>query len=145
MDRELLSSIIERYESASFIVYRRMNAAIREGLSDDLTLDQMSMIRYLRKHGQCTATELAEAFCVGKSSISAITSRLFDKQFIRRIPDETDRRVTYFALTEEGYRKSLETDEKIQEILMKYIGHFSEEEALRFIETFEKLAKVLKG
>jgi len=145
MNREQLKSIIERYEEASFTVYRRINAAIRESLSEDLTLDQCSLLRYLQKRERCTATELAEVFCVGKSSITAMTTRLFDKSLIRRLPDAKDRRVTYLALTEEGVRRSNEMDERIQEVLMQYINQFTDEEARVFIETYEKLARVLLG
>lgn len=143
MNKSLLGEIIARYEEASFVVTRRMNAAIRERMSEELTLDQYSVLRYLRKRGQATSSELADTFCVGKSSVTAITTRLFDKQLIERLPDGRDRRVTYLGLTDSGSRLADEMDERIQDILSQFLGHFAEQEAIRFIETFEKLARVL--
>lgn len=141
--KQQLSSIIHRYEEASFIVTRRINAAIRESLLDELTLDQYAVIRYMHKRGRCTSTELADTFCVGKSSVTAIINRLSDKRLIERLPDERDRRVTYLRLTGEGEVLSEKMEDRIQELLSKYLMHFEEQEALRFIETFEKLAQLL--
>ncbi|MBD2868269.1 MarR family transcriptional regulator [Paenibacillus sp. IB182493] len=141
MDRALLKQIIERYEAANFVVNRRMNAMIRELMPDELTVDQFSTLRYLRSSGKSTSSELADIFCVGRSSVTAIINRLFDKKLIERIPDDKDRRVTYLKLTEEGIQMSDAMEEKIQTLIAKFITHFDEQEALCFIETFEKLAR----
>jgi len=143
MDCALLKTIIQRYEEVSFIVNRRINALIRKSMADELTLDQYSTLRYIRRNGSCTSSELSDIFCVGKSSITAIITRLFDKQLIARMPDEKDRRVTYLALTDEGKRLTDEAEERIQETLGRIMNHFDKQEAIQFIDTFEKLAVVL--
>lgn len=143
VDKALLGSFISRYEEALFVVTRRLNAAIRERISEELTLEQYSVLRYLGKRGKATSSELADTFCVGKSSITAITTRLFDKQLIERLPDEKDRRVTYLGLTRFGSRLADEMEERIKDVLSQYLGHFAEQEAIQFIETFEKLAALL--
>jgi len=141
VDRASLKQLIDRYEAANFLVNRRLNAMIRELMPDDLTVDQFSTLRYLRSREKSTSSELADIFCVGKSSITAIITRLFDKNLIQRFPDEKDRRVIYLALTEEGNQVCDLMEEKIQVLLAKYINRFEEQEANYFIETFEKLAK----
>jgi DNA-binding MarR family transcriptional regulator len=143
VDRALLGTIIGRYEEASFTVNRRISVAIREKIPEELTLDQYGIIRYLRNREGSTSSELADVFCVGKSSITAITTRLFDKNLIVRLPDEYDRRVVYLRLTEEGERLADEIAERIEDVLVRYLQHFDEKEAIAFIETFEKLANVL--
>jgi DNA-binding MarR family transcriptional regulator len=140
-DRALLKQIIDRYEAANFVVNRRLNAMIRELMPHDLTVDQFTVMRYLRTRDRSTSSELADIFCVGKSSITAIINRLFGKNLIKRLPDEKDRRVIYLALTDEGNKLCDGMEEKIQVLLAKYIKHFDEQEALNFITTFEKLAK----
>ena len=49
----------------------------------------------------------------------------------------------YLSVTEEGKRLSDEVEKRIQELLAGYMVQFEGKEALAFIETFEKLAKVL--
>lgn len=140
MDRALLKQIIDRYEAANFLVNRRLNAMIRELMPDCLTVDQFATLRYLRFKERSTSSELADIFCVGKSSITAIITRLFDKKLIQRLPDEKDRRVIYLTLSEEGKQACDQMEEKIHVLMAKYLDRFEEQEAHNFIETFEKLA-----
>lgn len=141
---ELLGQIISRYEGAQFAVNRRLAALLRELMPEGITVDQYSTMRYLRLQEMSTSSELADIFCVGKSSITAIITRLFDKQLIERIPDDKDRRVTLLRLTDEGRKMTDRMELKIQQMIATLLGHFEEKEALCFIETFEKLADVMK-
>jgi DNA-binding MarR family transcriptional regulator len=143
MDLQMLKQLIDRYCAATFIVNRKINAHLRDLMPEEITVDQFSTMQYIRAQGSCTSSELADIFCVGKSSITAIITRLFDKELIMRLPDEKDRRVTYLTLTEEGKRLTDEMESKVQNMLAQYISHFSEKEAIAFIETYEKLAAVL--
>ncbi|MDF2723778.1 MAG: transcriptional regulator, MarR family [Paenibacillus sp.] len=143
MNEETLKQIVTRYENASFLVNRRLNVLLREVVSTDLTVDQVFMIRYIGARNACTSSELSDAFCVGKSSITAIITRLVDKGLIRRYPDDKDRRVTYLTLTEDGVRAVEQSVDGIQHMLTRYLTQFDEQEAETFIATYEKLAKVL--
>ncbi|GBF76324.1 MarR family transcriptional regulator [Paenibacillus sp. 598K] len=143
MDQNQFGSIITRYEEAQFTVNRQVSAIIRSIVPEEITADQYLMIRYIHRHGRVTSSELAEIFCVAKSSITAIITRLFDKDLIRREPDEKDRRVTYLALTPRGSEIAVYIMAKIQERLSDFIGLFEEEEARVFVESYEKLAKLL--
>ncbi|MCD1260609.1 MarR family transcriptional regulator [Paenibacillus athensensis] len=143
MEHDFLKQLINRYEMAMFTVNRRANAMIRDMMPDNLTSDQLATLRYIRQRGKCTSTELADIFCVGKSSITAIITRLHDKELIVRQPDDRDRRVIYVMLTAEGERYADEMQTQIETLMSRYLHQFSEEEALRFMETFEKLAKLL--
>ncbi|MFD2615362.1 MarR family winged helix-turn-helix transcriptional regulator [Paenibacillus gansuensis] len=143
MDSKLLSQLIDRYFSSMNTVQRAMNVMITERMPKHLTSDQFCILKYIGEQEQCTSSELSEVFFVGKSSITAMINRLAEKELIVRHPDEKDRRVTYLALTEEGKRLSQELNRTIEQLLAKYIVHFEEEEALAFINTLEKLGKVL--
>jgi DNA-binding MarR family transcriptional regulator len=144
MDAGMLKQLIRRYENASFMVERRFNAMLRETMSGELTADQYSVMRFIQDRGRCTSSELSDLFCVGKSSITAIITRLSDKKLIRRIPDEKDRRVTYLSLTEEGEALTNRIGQMIHELLSKYLQHFDASEAEAFIRTYEKLARMLE-
>jgi len=145
LDKGKLSELIDRYEQAMFHVTRRVNAAMRESLPAELTLEQYTVIRYMYRRGRCTSSELADVFCIGKSSVTAIVNRLFEKRLIERIPDDKDRRVTYLRLAPEGERLAEKLAERIQELLSRYLTRISGQEAVSFIETFEKIAKLLIG
>ncbi len=143
VDQSMLPDIIRRYETTMFIVNRRVNAFIRELIPEELTIDQFSMLRKINEQGSVTSSELAEWFCVGKSSITAIITRLADKGLLQRRPDSKDRRVTHLELTGEGKELTETLDQKIQEMLGMYLQHFELEEAMQFMYLFEKLGRVL--
>lgn len=140
---EYLKQIIARYEAAHFTVNRKLAAMMRELMPEGLTVDQHMTLRYMRNNEECTSSELADIFCVGKSSITAIITRLVDKQLIERVPDDKDRRVTLLRLTEEGKVMSDVLEVEIQKLIGTFLCHFDEQEAHAFLDTFEKLALVM--
>ncbi|MCR2805259.1 MarR family winged helix-turn-helix transcriptional regulator [Paenibacillus soyae] len=141
--QQQLKEWIRRYEMADFTVERRMHAKVKDLMPEELTVDQFQMLRYLRHHERSTASELAEVFCVGKSSVTAIITRLSDKGLINRLPEEKDRRVINIVLTEEGIRICDLMEDQVQNVLAGIIDQFDEKEAIAFIETFEKLARAV--
>jgi len=144
LDKELLKGLARRYEAASFEVNRTMKHLMRSSMLADITTEQFSIMRYLNRMGKSTSSELADSFCVGKSSITAIITRLSDKGLVVREPDDKDRRVTFLRLSPEGERLCNLMESDAYEILSKFIKAMEEEEAIAFIGTFEKLAARLR-
>lgn len=136
--------LIERYMAAYFTVTKRLHGEIREVLQDDLTMDQFQIIDYIVTRGNVTSTELAESFAVGKSSITAIITRLADKGILERTRDEDDRRVVYLSLTDRGLDNYKKAQAKIMETVSTYLVHFGQDEVEGFIRVFEKLANLLE-
>lgn len=143
MDTTYLDHLIDRYDAVSFTVNRKLNALIRDQLDEDLTLDQFATLRYIKKKGRCTSTELADAFYVGKSAITAIITRLVDKRYIHRTSDGKDRRIIYLSLSPDGERVYDVIQKRIQELMTSFLKHFEPAEINAFIVTYEKLARVI--
>jgi DNA-binding MarR family transcriptional regulator len=136
--------LVERYLSVSFIVMRKAAALVKCELDEDMTNDQYYLLRYIKRKAKCTSTELASMFGVNKSAITAMTNRLVKKGLIQRTRDQNDRRVVYLTLTERGDEWITETEEKIHKLVESFITKFSEEEIETFIQTYEKLARILQ-
>jgi DNA-binding MarR family transcriptional regulator len=136
--------LVERYLSVSFIVMRKAAALVKCELDEDMTNDQYYLLRYIKKKMKCTSTELASMFGVNKSAITAMTNRLVKKGLIQRTRDQNDRRVVYLTLTERGDEWITETEEKIHKLVESFITKFSEKEIEAFIQTYEKLARILQ-
>jgi DNA-binding MarR family transcriptional regulator len=135
---------VRRYEHANFIVEKRKQAIIRDLLGDDLTPEQLVTLQYIRKNGTCTSTALAEAFCVGKSAVTAIINRLVEKRYIARTAEASDRRVIALTLTEEGKRVQERFERKIHELLASLLECFAPGEVESFLSTYEKLASAIQ-
>ena len=67
---------------------------------------QLRCLLFLAEAGEVSQKELAEQLSVRQSSASDILSKLEKKGLTRRIPSETDRRVSLISLTEQGVQEA---------------------------------------
>ncbi|MFJ5712971.1 MarR family winged helix-turn-helix transcriptional regulator [Neobacillus sp. NPDC093127] len=143
MTNQVIQELIDRYVTVSFQVHKKAESLIKGKIGDDLTNDQHYILRYISQSEECTSSELADAFEVNKSAITAIINRMADKGLIKRTRDENDRRVVYLTLTDEGNILYQNCQEKIQFLVESIITQFEESEIKNFINTYEKLAQIL--
>lgn len=143
MSNNQILEIVNRYIDVSFSVQKKAEVLITEQIGSDLTHDQHYILRYINRVKSCTSTELADVFEVKKSAITAIISRLWEKGLIQRTRDENDRRVVYLTLTDKGNEFFQKTEEKIQHLVEQFITQFDQKEIEQFIETYEKLNKII--
>lgn len=142
MEQEL-QRMIERYLAAFFLMNKRIRCEIREMLDEEMTISQLQILDYIVMHDKVTSTELAEAFVVGKSSITAIITRLADKGMLERVRIEDDRRMVYLSATERGIDINKWARNRIVESLSVYLGQLKEEEIRELIGVFEKIAQLM--
>jgi DNA-binding MarR family transcriptional regulator len=144
VDKKLIQELIDRYVNVSFKVTKKAETLIKEQIGNDLTNDQHYMLRYIHHAEKCTSSELAEAFDVNKSAITAIINRLVEKGLIDRERDETDRRVVYLTLSRSGADLFEKTEKRIHKLVESIITKFDTEEITGFIVTYEKLSEMLQ-
>lgn len=138
-----LKELIHRYIDVSLSVHRRGDRLTKKQLISDLTVDQHYTMRFVAHHGECTSTELAQHFDVEKSAVTSIMKRLVEKNLISRRRDPNDRRVVYLSLTPEGKKLYDECEERIYKIVGSFISKFDDQEISGFINTYEKLDRLL--
>ncbi|MCS0673267.1 MarR family winged helix-turn-helix transcriptional regulator [Cytobacillus firmus] len=138
-----IKDLVDRYITVSFSVEKKAASLVKNQIGSDLTNDQHFTLRYINQVGSCTSSELAEVFDVKKSAITAMITRMWEKGLILRTRDENDRRVVYLTLTEKGNELYIKAEEKIHNLVESLINRFDQAEIQQFIETFEKLDKVL--
>lgn len=138
MNNLTIKELIDRYVSLSFQVHKKGEALIKGQISEELTNDQHYILRYISQTKECTSSELADAFEVNKSAITAIINRMADRGLIERTRDQNDRRVVYLTLSEEGNTLYQSCQEKIEQLVRSIITQFDEAEISQFIHTYEK-------
>lgn len=143
MNDALIQELIDRYVNVSFQVHKKAESLIKVELGNDLTNDQHYVLSYIHKAAECTSTELADAFDVNKSAITAIINRMADRGLIQRTRDKNDRRVVYLTLTDNGQELYKSCQEKVHQLVESIITKFDETEITTFINTYEKLAQIL--
>lgn len=143
MSSNHIEELVNRYLGVSFSVTKKAEALITAQIGTDLTHDQHYILRYINRVSSCTSTELAEVFEVNKSAITAIITRLWEKGLIQRTRDENDRRIVYLSLSDKGKEFFDQTEERIHDLVTEFITQFDPLEIEQFIETYEKLNKIL--
>lgn len=144
MDLNKMAQWIERYETARFNVNTSLNAVFKQQIDPHLTLEQFLLLCNIKKFEKCTPTEMSDLFCVNKSAITAMITRLENKGLIERIRDSKDRRVVYLTLTKSGQEVCEIGKLNITKEVGKYLSQFSELEIETFLGSFEKLAGLMQ-
>lgn len=139
----MIQNLINRYVTVSLTVNKKAESLIKGQIGDELTNDQHYILRHIYRSGECTSTELADAFEVNKSAITAIINRMVDRNLIKRTRDEGDRRVIYLTLTDAGKELFEKAEDKISALVETIITKFDEKEIQDFLNTYEKLAEIL--
>lgn len=138
-----LKELVDRYQAAINLVYRKVSILLKEKINVDITSDQFPTLQYIANNKKCTSTDIAYTFGIGKSAVTAQVNRLFDKGLIIRERDERDRRVVYLLATEKGREFVTHTEKILFEVLGKYLSNFEDEEISTFIQLLEKLARIM--
>lgn len=143
MSNSVMAEIVDRYERATYMINRRLSSKIREGLPNDITPEQMFILRYLKHNTFVSSSELADLLCVEKSTISSIINRMVNKGYVERVPSQEDRRVVYLQLTEDGKQQYEGMEHIIYSIIEPYISKIGEKKAFEYIEVLEHITEVL--
>lgn len=139
-----LRQLINRYQDATNSINRNINSMMKEKIHSDITMDQFATLQYIQKREESTSTDIAHAFGVGKSAVTAQINRLFEKDLIKRVRDNKDRRIIYLYVTNKGTELTKYTEEEIYTEIGNYLGHFDEKEITVFINSLEKLADIME-
>lgn len=85
----------------------------------------VKLMRFLKIEGACTMTDLGKRLYVSKPNITVLVNKLVEFNMVKRMLDESDRRIIYIELTDIG-RTSLEKHtEAMKEAFYKSIQKFN--------------------
>src|SRR5882672_10371788 len=87
---------IQRFQTAL------ASQSMRSWFDADLTMPQARALQTIHRMGQANGRQLAEALRVSAPAVVALCDRLEAHGYLQRLPDASDRRVTWFQLTNAG-------------------------------------------
>lgn len=93
---------------------------------------------YLFKYGPCKMKELADALSMTKANVTHLVDVLEEKGFVRRTPDESDRRVTLLRVTEHGEKVYNELIEELSKLAERVMNEVNSEDLALISKGFEK-------
>ncbi len=114
------------------IMYKGMDTLFQQNGSNVL---EYRILRVLSEEGQKTMATLAEMNFVTQAWITGLVDKLEDKEHVKRIRSNKDRRVIYVEITKKG-GSILEEMKKIHDDFLKELLAFVSEEEAGQIEIF---------
>lgn len=69
-----------------------------------LTPPQLAALHLIRRDHRLSGRQLAKALNVSPGAVVALCDRLQERGLVERVPDDVDRRITWFQLTDAGER-----------------------------------------
>lgn len=123
-------------------VSKKMMDKMNERLSlNGATRVQWYVMYYLLRDGKMIQSDIGEKLDIKDSTVVRLIDRMQKEEFVQRVKDEKDRRVTYVTLTEKG-RKRIEELLPIGEEMRKVFSEdISQEEFEIFYKVLTKIAK----
>lgn len=145
--RKLLNQILK---DLFFKILRIQAAIVSRAAHENISRTEMHTLEAIEESEYVTLTQIADKLGVTKATASVTVKRLVKKDFVRKVKEENDRRISTLKLTQRG-RMSCDKHREFHEELVDGVLHdFKIEEypyvvkALQaLLDHFKKLEKEL--
>ena len=134
-----LSATAAQLRMATFRLARRLRG---QHALDDISGAQFAVLTSLKIHGPHTLGDLAEREHVTAPSMNRTVNCLAERGLLRRDPDADDRRKVWIALTDDGTRVVVETEQLRNAWLEERLTELSTDELALVAEATALIRKV---
>ncbi|BDB97923.1 MarR family winged helix-turn-helix transcriptional regulator [Saccharolobus caldissimus] len=120
---------------------RKVNKEADKALEQiGLSYFEFKVMCALDEEGKVPMSRVAEKYMLTKAGLTSIIDRLEEKNLVKRVRSEEDRRVIYVELTDKGREKLAESRKVFQEVLANFMRKISEDEIKELERIFTKLS-----
>lgn len=140
MDKEMVRKSFNKFLKMYFNSCKEIYQELDYG--ELLTGRQFAYLRMIDKHKEVTMSELANLFNLSKPSVTEMIRKFEETGLIEKRRCETDGRVTYISLTEQGNLLAKTNILESQRAVEKLFARLTEEELQTIIALFEKAGEV---
>ncbi len=109
----------------------------------DLSAAEMHTLVVIGRSSAKTMSEIAQELLINVSTLSIAINKLEKKGYVRRIKNETDRRVVRIVLSAKGKRALSEHESFYYDIIREISSHMSDAEKREYIRMLSGLEELL--
>lgn len=120
-------------------LFRTLRKGLNEVYSDYIPSNEFAVLQTLFIQSPLMASEIANELKVSSSHITAVTDRLVGKNYIQRVRSDSDRRIVYLEITEDGREIARKMDNIKNNYLEKKFAALTDEDIKRMIDSSIKL------
>ncbi len=84
------------------VMYDVITTRTLSDAGSDITVSQMEALKYLQRHGSCSAAQLADGLHMSPPAVTKLVDRLLRKGMVTRRENPDDRRSVEISLTDSG-------------------------------------------
>lgn len=111
----------------------------------NLSFSHMHALRLLGMHGQMPMKELAEQLKITPPSVTALTRRLVQSNFVQRTAHPDDSRVVVLSLTEQGRSFYCQWGQGHVQQMARLLQGLSEQEQEQFLDLLERAVSAMQA
>lgn len=108
------------------------------------TMLQFQALRFVLENKNTAVSDLGTSLNLSKSSATQLIERLVKGKFLKRIHDETDRRIVRLTITKSGKQEYETLKQKMLEKVTKIFSNLPEEDIKELIRIHKKLLTQLE-
>jgi DNA-binding MarR family transcriptional regulator len=106
---------------------------------------QPKFLALIKQYEGVTQKELAELHGVKPATITGLLVKLEANQFVKRVPDEADKRILRVYLTPKGRKLAEHSEKFVIDLTEKMFQGFTEEELQMFLSLSQKIIQNLQS
>ncbi|PAF52173.1 MarR family transcriptional regulator [Helicobacter sp. 13S00477-4] len=108
----------------------------------NIGIEQVGILAILEKEGTLNITDLSNITLKDKGTISRTIESLCKKQFVKKIQEKEDNRITKISITPQGRDKLNAIKKNKQEIIDIFSCSITEEEEEQFFKILNKIVRI---
>ncbi|MBD7937877.1 MULTISPECIES: MarR family winged helix-turn-helix transcriptional regulator [Cytobacillus] len=135
MNDQTVFELIHAMEQVTNRMIIKWNQSFNEGLG----ISHILLLSHLKRDGKIKPIDLAESLGIAPSSISHLIQKLSKRNYIIRIPDLNDKRISYLEITDEGLEVLKKAAEDGHQLQRNTFAQLTNEEIKQLIVIYQKL------
>ncbi|MCM3321057.1 MarR family winged helix-turn-helix transcriptional regulator [Cytobacillus kochii] len=135
MNNQTVFELIHAMEQVTNRMIIKWNQSFNEGLG----ISHILLLSHLKRDGKMKPIDLAESLGIAPSSISHLIQKLSKRDYIKRIPDLNDKRISYLEITDEGLEVLKKAAEDGHQLQKNTFAQLTNEEIKQLLAIYQKL------
>ena len=131
----------KHHDRIGFEITKKLSSQIREGINPAIHHSHIYLLMYIRNEGTCMVTDIAHHLGITLSAVTSLINKLFKMSMVTRVRSETDRRIVFIGLTNEGIDILNIINQNRQKIFEKYLLDLTDEELKAYFNVVNKIAE----
>ena len=136
---KMIGGCIEALPLTEYALFHGYSPVIR---GDRLTATQIKLLLKIKSDINQKMSSIARSIGLEKGPFSQLIDKMVDKNLIKRVRSDEDRRVVYLSPTEKGNQYIEEINKMTNERVLKILKPLSEEEKSEFLKSLLTMKKI---